>query len=496
MQIEFLESKDGSKIFSANGMFYHSSYSPVKEAQRFAQTAEFLFPPKIIFFLEPGLSYCTEFFKERFKDCKLVCIRFFNQTFFDENKWDYVIRFEEKLNLSQKLINVFGEDSLISSAFLIWKPAEKLFFNQIEAFIKEYKTALENCKTLLVTRQFFEKKWLINQINFIKYAGHIISAEQQTDKPIVICASGPSLMPCLETIKKYREKLFVLCLSSALSVLIDNSIKPDLILSTDGGYWAGEHLKYLKKHNDIPLAAPCEAFIPKKILVNNRLLALKYNDESSFICCDILEQAKLPSFEAVRNPTVSGTAFYFAKSITTNKIIFCGLDLAPAKGFQHSQTNELELNNQLKDYRIVTKQTRICRSRFNSDSLKIYRNWFSSLEQQDVENVYRVINKAVQEPLGNIKDIEPSEMETLLLNISSNVKAFEFKEINYTKAFKSTADFVIQKLSSDKWKRQIFPADYISIQNSTDETVRSAAENRLNKRVSELIKKIRIIADE
>ena len=84
--------------------------------------------------------------------------------------------------------------------------------------------------------------------------------------PVVICASGPQLKPCINTIKTSQDKIFIICLSSALSVLVKNGITPDFILTTDGGFWAGEHLKYLKKNPGITLAAPCEAFIPKKIL--------------------------------------------------------------------------------------------------------------------------------------------------------------------------------------------------------------------------------------
>ena len=82
--------------------------------------------------------------------------------------------------------------------------------------------------------------------------------------PVLVCASGPSLNCCIKIIKQFEDKLFIICLSSALSVLIKNNIIPDLVFSTDGGYWAGEHLKHLKKNKDIPLAVSCEAFVPKK----------------------------------------------------------------------------------------------------------------------------------------------------------------------------------------------------------------------------------------
>lgn len=497
MQIDFLESKDGSKTFSANGIFYHSTYSPLKEAQRFIDSYQFLFEPKIIFFVEPGLNYFSNLIKQKFNKCKVVCIRMFEQSFEDENTWDFVIQYNKTKRLSQFLINTFGEELLLSSTVLIWKPSETLFKDSIKDFILQYKTTLESCKTLLVTRQFFEKKWLINSCNFIVHSKNYIEPVIKTKLPVIICASGPSLEPCLEIIKNFRKSIFVLCLSSALSVLVQNNITPDLILSTDGGYWAGEHLKVLKKNPDVTLAVPCEAFIPKTILHKNKILPLCYDDQSSFICSDILNKAKLPALKALRNPTVSGTALYLAKSITDNCIFFCGLNLAGAKGFQHSQPNELEKNNELIDSRIRTKDSRISRSRYNSESLEIYRDWFSLLPSNEVQNVYRVIQDNSQSSLGNIKDIDFNKFFDKLKNYKSLSKDFKFTDASFIKTNpKEVLDFVIEKLSDEKWNRQIFPADYISIQNCPDENEKTVLLNRLNEKTQKLIQKIRLIADE
>ena len=494
MQITFLESKEGSKTFSADGMFYHSSYSPSKEAQRFAQSAQFPYNPKLIFLLEPGLNYGLDFFKQRFAQCKIVCVRFFDYTFEDQASWDYLLKYHKNIISPQSLINNFGEETLLSSSLLIWKPAESLFAKEIEEFICIYKTCLENCKTLLVTRQFFEKKWLINSCNFVLNAQNLLMLKGSLSLPLVITASGPSLEGAIKTIKENRKNIFLLCLSSALSVLIKNDIKPDLILTTDGGYWAGEHLKYLKKNKDIPLALPAESFVPKDILKKNKLLLLSYKDSSSFISNEILDQADLTSFQAQRNPTVSGTAFYFAKSLTENKIFFCGLDLAAKQGFQHSQPNELERNNSLLDTRIKTKEARQSSSRFNSSSLQIYRDWFISLDKNETSGVFRVIEKNSQDSLGNIKNIDYKDFEEEITkfqkdNIAAPKIEFSESSINAQKR-QQAINHVIRMLDSPKWSRQIFPADYISMENAADENDRKVTQQRLNEKIQKLVGKI------
>ena len=206
MQLEFSRAKDGTQTFSVNGLFFHSAYSPSKEAEKFILSANFSVEPQYIFLVEPGLSYCNDILKKKFPDCKTICIRLFNQKLGDEANWDYVIYYSPDFNLCNYLVTQFGEDKLLHSTVLINQQAQKLFAEQSANIITEYKNALENAKTLLTTRQFFEKKWLINSCNFIKYANNFVTGPLKTKLPVVVCASGPSLEDSLEVIKQLEEK--------------------------------------------------------------------------------------------------------------------------------------------------------------------------------------------------------------------------------------------------------------------------------------------------
>ena len=496
MQLLFSKAKDDSQTFSANGVFFHSTYSPSKEADRFLQSINFSFAPQLILFVEPGLNYYSEILKKKFPDCKIICLRLFDQSLGDEATWDYCIKYSDCQNLKAFLITNFGEEKLLCSNILITKQAQTLFGTAIDNIILQYKAALDDAKTLLVTRQFFEKKWLINSCNFITYAKHFCNTQLNTSLPAIICASGPTLKPCLKAIKENANKLFIICLSSATSVLLQNNITPDVVLSTDGGWWAGEHLKLLKKHNDIPLAAPCEAFVPKCILQKNPILSLVYNDSSSFISCEILKHADIQGFSVLRNPTVSGTALSFAKAITSNDIYFCGLDLASGKGHQHSKPNEIEKDNNIKDFRLKNIETRTAHSRYNTSSLNIYRDWFCGLE--DVKNVYRVIDyeESRQTALGQIKDISSKDFLQKIgaLKPASKENLLELQK-NNTKINKQTIDFICEQLTTVQWQKQIFPADYISIKNCNDENQRKIFEDRINSKIKKLIEKIRKLSN-
>ena len=496
MQLLFSTAKDNSQTFSVDGVFFHSTYSPSKEADRFLQSINFTFNPDLILFVEPGLNYYSEIIKKKFPQCKTLCLRIFEQPLGDEATWDYCIKYSEGINLKSFLINNFGEEKLLSSTIIITKQAETLFKEQINQIILQYKNALEDSKTLLVTRQFFEKKWLLNSCNFIKYAKTFCDTKIKTALPVIVCASGPTLFSSIPVIKLIENKCFIVCLSSATSVLLQNDIIPDVVLTTDGGWWAGEHLKALKKHKEIPVAAPCEAFIQKTILQNNPILCLEYNDSSSFVSTQILENANIKGLPVLRNPTVSGTALSFAKAITQNKIYFCGLDLASGKGQQHTKPNEIEKDSNIKDFRIKNKETRIAFSRYNTGSLSIYRDWFC--EQEAVSNVYRVIDleKSNQKPLGKIKDISPKDFSKQFEQLSVSTKTKLCFQETQSKQNDSTIHFICDRLSTPEWQKQIFPADFISLKNCTDENQKKNLEERLSAKIENLTAKIRKLRDE
>ena len=488
MQVDYSVAKDNSRTFSINGVFFHSTYSPQKEAQRFVDSLECIIKPEIVFLIEPGLDYLSGYLKQKF-NCITVCIRIIDEQLDDKSGWDYVIPYNR--NLSQTLLNLFGEEKLLSSTIFVWKPAENLFREQVLQIIAEYKNTLEKCKTLIVTRQFFEKKWLINSCNFVSFAKNFVDSPIKSGLPVVVCASGPSLKPGLKILKEKRNSVFIICLSSSTSVLLKNQIIPDLVLSTDGGYWAGQHLKQLYSYPDIPVAVSSESFIPKKILKTNPIAVLKYNDDASFISSGIIEKCKCKTFVVERNATVSGTALSLAKTISDNSIYFMGLDLSSGKGHAHTQPNELEKNNSLNDCRTKNLTTRILASQFNSQSLEIYRDWFAS--QENVGNVFRVIENPANK-LGKISDISTVQFEKQIDEGKTQSFSVQTEDSSIDK--KQIFKYIKDELKTEAWQKQIFPADYISIKNSQSDEEKQTALNRLEDKMKKLISKINGLENE
>lgn len=493
LNIEYFDSKNGEKTFSINSIYFHSTYNPSNEAKRYFDSIKFDFYPKIIFLIEPGIGYLIQNLSEKYPNAKIVLISFIDNL--DRKFIDKVyktIKFTN--NLKQDLISQFNEVELMLSQVISFTSTEKIFRENLLQFWKYYKESLLNSKTILVTRQFFEQKWLLNSVNYLKYNKKQIILSNKINIPIIICASGPSLYNSIKIIQDSTSKVFIIGLSSAIKVLLENQIIPDLVFSTDGGFWAGRHLKILSKQLlDIPIAISAESYIPKNILSTNKTLLLNYQDGISSY---LISKFNLKSNNAKRNGTVSGTALEFALENRYNvPIYFCGLDLSSQKGFQHINPNELENDNQINDNRINTKTLREYKSEINDNSIKIYKEWFST---QKTNNVYRVIEKKYkQNNLGTIKDIATSDLYNALNTKGpfTNKKIF-FKDINekFDKDnLKNLYNFFIE---NEDIYNDLFPIDYCNIIHNKDSKNLDLYINEFEDKKSKIITKIGKILNE
>ena len=468
--IDFFKAKNQEITASLNGIYLHSSYNPTKEAERFAENLTINSYEKTIIIIEPALSYCASFIKKKYPEITLGAIRLCSEFESFNSELDFVIDHfnDNNTELIEKLTSLLGEEKLFSTAFIDWPPSIKAFNTIYLNTINSIKESLEKAKTLLITREYFEKKWFINSFNFYSYLKKPQLLKNTINKSILIIASGPSLKAALPIIKENQNKFFIICLSSAISFCLKNNIKVDLFFSTDGGYWAGEHLKRLQKNAVIGLTS--EAFCPKKILEENKILALHYNDSliNQFLPDTILDK----KLQAVRNGTVSGTALLFALNISNKNIYLAGLDMANTKGFQHSQPNEIEYNNELKDFRISTREERSYKSELSEGSLKIYLNWFQN--QHFTENrCFRIIENS-KNNLNSIKDLSILQFEEECKKIQ--LAADTSEQINYFQDFNFSLDeikikdsqLIIEKLNNIDFLRQLYPLTMLSLSHNPD----------------------------
>lgn len=505
MTLTFEASKTQDLTCLANNIPLHSKYNPKSEAKKFVDSIEVDFSPKNIIITGPCLSYTKDFFKQRFPYSRLVAIQYSLDFTPYSDCWDvvfFVNKNENSLNFEEKLFNFLGEENIFATLFLSWKPSEKVFCEEYNFTWNCIKNVIEKNGSIVATRTYFNKTWFFNSLHFFKFIKKPVyfSSDKSFffDLPIVITASGTSLKNQIKFLQENQKHFYILALSSSLSVLLENDILPDLVLSTDGGYYAKRHLKILEtneKFSNIPIIIPPEAKISSKLLECNPIIPLNYNDSFDSL---FFTECRFCTLSGKRNGTVSGTAAELALNLTKNNIYFIGLDLASSKGFSHTQPNTLELDNSLIDNKLKSTETRITPSTFKNSSLEIYRNWFATRDINFYKRIFRITEKKdCLKQITNLSDVSNYEILTsenfisksrtknkITLSLQNQINISKEFLINYFKAEKEL--FLKNQCKNQlEWYKIASYTDYLQLLRAKD-TDKSKYFDILKEKVSSL----------
>ncbi|MCQ2240605.1 6-hydroxymethylpterin diphosphokinase MptE-like protein [Treponema sp.] len=489
MDITYKDTPNGEVACSCNNVRLHSFYNPSKEAERFVLSAECQFNPSYILITEPAISYAVPYLKIRFPKAKICCIRFCND-FDNWNKsFDKIFYAQDNgcknQNLSEEIFNYMGDEGTAACLFLAWKASDQAFPDISKFAWDEIKKSVIKSRSILGTRDFFAKRWAKNALRFALFTGKTASIKKGTSD-ILICASGPSLYGSMEYIKEFRDRFFLIAVSSALSPLIKNGIIPDLCISTDGGFYAKRHISFALKKNRIPLSLPGEGSCFGTIMNEVSIVPLLYGDGISE---DILKESGFSGLKAVRNGSVSGTALYLAMNITEGNIYYCGLDLAFSKGFVHTQPNELEICDGRFDGRLRTTETRISASILNKGSIDIYRSWFSSTDFNG--RAFRLSrNFNYGNNLGDIRDVNWDFFKENTKNFSSRKKP-EIIELKTEKSDNVSVEKLKKICSknsgSSQWIHNAVPSEAVVMDRTTGTKFHDDSKRKVEKGMKEFL---------
>lgn len=479
--IRFSKAKNGAETCSADKKFLHSSYNPQNEAERFVASLECTFIPKTVLVAEPALGYCAPFLRKRFPESKIAAVRYVHDFDLYNNLFDETFFFcaDNRSQFETQLIISLGEKNICASIFISWPPAANIFSEQDKLFWQSVKTVLEKSKTLLVTKSYFSKKWIKNTFLFCMNVRHTARL-LPFHAPVVIAASGPSIQTALPHLCALRKKYVLFCVSSALPILEKYKLIPDIVISTDGGWWATQHLLPLEKNGKIPLALAPEAACRKQQLQSNIIIPLEYSDGiESRLFSVWAESCGISGTAAKRNGTVSGTAAELALSLSDKEIFACGLDLAESEGFQHAQPNLLEIREAANDFRLSQTELRQTKSRFSGGSLRIYRDWFSEQSDRLSKRFFRLSDSyCYTNSLGRIQDVGFPFFEEKIRDapevdftaVLSETKQLSEDDIKTAREKLNT--FLDAESKTDGWLNALFPAEYLLIEKTADDTER------------------------
>ena len=312
--------------------------------------------------------------------------------------------------------------------------------------------------------------------------------------PLLLISAGASIDNYIEKIKELSKTHFILVLSHAFNTLIKNNIKPDAIVSTDGGFYSCLHIIDAIKEN-IPIFTTHSAYsFPLTNINKKRIFYFSHNESFEKIIYSNKNSDNNIYFPM--EGSVIMPALRIANFLNPKYILFAGCDFCHLDNKSHSKySNAIALDfitsNKIntfetKKYKRLNDDNKIeCFDdclRNTSSSLLSYKAHFESLvadlskninfftltkESAKIKNVniYNDNIKGYNKQLKDFKHIEEKQNKELLKNKLLLLK----KAINSNNSYNNFSDDIDEILNMiSPWHRDSFIEEKIKYDELKD----------------------------
>lgn len=222
-------------------LFLHSSYDPIKEAEKFWQNhrCDLANKQKVIIY-GVGCGYHIAALLKLAHDTQQIEVWDFNVDFFNFIKTIQPVKniilgervrfcITDDKNLIAKYFNAFNIET---SSLIIHPPSLKI----IPSTLDDLKNILESFQVNINSILTYKDKLADHFVENIKTAyldRQRMLANLLEGVPMVLVAAGPSLAKSFVLLKNNRDKFVIGCVGTALASLIKHDIIPDFFMLTD-----------------------------------------------------------------------------------------------------------------------------------------------------------------------------------------------------------------------------------------------------------------------
>jgi len=379
--------RSGLPTICVDSRCLHSRYDPRTEADKYVESLKIAGSPHCFVLVEPGLEYLVPALSRRYPQARLLavhCSLFIKKTLAEqehaslppERSW-----FPDSAeNITSFLERTIPETELPTVKVIEWRASLQAYGPSLLPLWQEIADFLKRGNANVRTVQAFGARWLKNAIRNLGLSLRALAYETG-DLPVAVAGAGPSLSAVLPLLKKAKEEgaCMVVAVSSAVPALLAGDLVPDLVIATDGGFWARHHLADYLRHSSrkepIPVAAALTAALPSQFALQGTLMLA----DASRWQTALLRALDLPFFSAPQRGTVTATALDVALGLTTGTVYLAGFDLAHRDMLTHATPYALDLLIDVKADRFQPAYSqsyaRACRIEAGG-SLAVYAAWF------------------------------------------------------------------------------------------------------------------------
>ncbi len=227
-----------------------------------------------------------------------------------------------------------------------------VYKEEYEKFIAILDNIYYTSSSSITVVSSFKKIFFENMISNLSIINNTSSLNSYIGKfkntPAIIVSAGPSLDRNIQTMLKYKnhlDKFFIIAGNRTMGSLIENGIKPNLVVSVDPAQVTYDMMKkYLD--SDLPLAF---------YEYSNKDLVKEYRGEKIYISelfSRTIEDLKDLSRTYIGG-SVAHTCIDIAKIIGCNKIILVGQDCALTENKHHSYNSTFDIDKTPNELEVV-----------------------------------------------------------------------------------------------------------------------------------------------
>ncbi|MDR2490876.1 MAG: DUF115 domain-containing protein [Spirochaetaceae bacterium] len=393
----------------AGNLALHSLYNPLSEAEKFAASLAVPQNLRCCILIECALGYIIPFLRKKMHGAKIVSLHvsdFYtsdalynspiyieNKQFFDEAAADAVWS-PSRGPLTAFLETAIDDTEAAYIKIIEWRPSLAVYGEKYAALLSDAAAFIQRIDANRRTTAGFGRRWFVNAIKNISHINKTVYLKAPLRTGCIVAGAGPSLdadLPALHKAAAGPAPPLVIAVAAALPSLLDCGVKPDIVITSDGGNWALFHLyQYVRAcktgggggtarqggaaHSPPPLGFCVNAALPAPVFDGPTFAIAVHNYESA-----LLEAAGVPHIRLAARGTVSATAVDVALRITDGAVWTIGIDLAAADIATHARSYYFNGFPPEQDCRLRPAYSRQFEKAHNTKrggSLNVYAAWF------------------------------------------------------------------------------------------------------------------------
>ena len=373
----------GELTARAGALRIHSAYDPKRESRRFlaGRLNDFRRGATVVI-VGAGLGYLDQELKLQRPDLTVLACHLLPELSRHIGESPGIPRWNpDQGDAGRFILSHVGELDLPGLRVLEWEPSVRAAPEAAAAVTSALAAVIRRHSGNISATAVFGRRWLRNTLRNYAEIEHLGEPQRQSGTT-VIAAAGPSLEDALPTLARERAHFHLWALPSAAKSLAAAGIRPDLIFSTDPGFWARLHWRYFEERCMVamPFCSAPPPVRPRGILLIR---------EGALGESDLLRDNLWPAVHVPRAGSVAITAVEAWKRMADGPLVLAGLDFAWRDLASHARPHTFDgwlagFDSRVKPAlstaweRASTAAPRRIGAYRSGSSLTTYRDWFQN----------------------------------------------------------------------------------------------------------------------